>query len=318
VSATIIVPSVAGGPALERLLESLAAQTRPTETIVVDNGSPEDAVGAVVKRFDFAEHLRLEENVGYGRAVNLAARQSSSDTLVLLNDDCVCRPQFVAELVPALSPRDGIVMAAGVLLEAHDPETIDTAGMELDSTLLVFDYLNGEPTASLGPDTPDPIGPCAAASAFDRSAFLEVGGFDERLFAYWEDVDLVLRLRNAGARCVLCPDARGTHEHSATLGSGSSRKNYLMGFGNGYVTRKWSVLDSPSRAARALGQAAVLCAGQAVLDRTVSGVRGRLDGFAAAADIPKLAFPEEALKEQPGRPQGLTRRLRRRFRLDKR
>jgi hypothetical protein len=91
-----------------------------------------------------------------------------------------------------------------------------------------------------------------------------------------------------------------------------------MGFGNGYVTRKWSVLDSPSRAARALGQAAVLCAGQAVLDRTVSGVRGRLDGFAAAADIPKLAFPEEALKEQPGRPQGLTRRLRRRFRLDKR
>ena len=44
----------------------------------------------------------------------------------------------------------------------------------------------------------DPIGPSAAAAAFDRAAFLAVGGFDERLFAYWEDVDLVLRLRAAG------------------------------------------------------------------------------------------------------------------------
>ena len=98
-SATVIVPTVVGGPRLERLLESLAAQTAPARTIVVDNGSTGDAVGATVRRFDFAKHLRLEENVGYGRAVNLAARQSSDDTLVLLNDDCVCQPQFVAELV---------------------------------------------------------------------------------------------------------------------------------------------------------------------------------------------------------------------------
>ncbi len=224
-SATAIVPTVAGGARLERLLESLAAQTALTRTIVVDNGSPGDAVGALVRRFDFAEQLRLEENIGYGRAVNLAAQQTTDDTLVLLNDDCVCEPQFVAELIAALRPRDGVVMAAGVLLEAHDPETIDTAGMELDSTLLVFDYLNGTPASALGPHTPDPIGPCAAASAWDRGAFAEVGGFDERLFAYWEDVDLVLRLRQAGARCALALGARGTHEHSATLGTGSSRKN---------------------------------------------------------------------------------------------
>lgn len=317
-TATVIVPTVVGGPRLERLLESLAVQTAPARTVVVDNGSAGDAVGAVVRRFEFAEHLRLEENVGYGRAVNLAAGRSSDDTLILLNDDCVCQPQFVTELVSALRPRDGIVMAAGVLLEAHDHETIDTAGMELDSTLLVFDYLNGTPTASLGPDTPDPIGPCAAASAFDRSAFTEVGGFDERLFAYWEDVDLVLRLRNAGAGCVLARDARGTHEHSATLGAGSREKNYLMGFGNGYVARKWSVLASPGRATRAVAQAAVLCGGQALLDHTVSGVRGRLDGYTAAADVAKLPYPAETLGVQSQRPHRLIRRLRRRARLERR
>jgi GT2 family glycosyltransferase len=316
-SATVVVPTQLGGARLERLLESLAAQTQPARTIVVDNASPGN-VAELVARHAFAEQFRLEENVGFARAVNLAAARTTDDALVLVNDDCVCEPRFVEELTAALDPAAGVVMAAGVLVEAHDPSTIDTAGMELDETLLVFDYLNGEPVGTLGPDTPAPIGPCAAAAAFDRPAFSEVGGFDERLFAYWEDVDLVLRLLGAGGRCALAPGARGTHEHSATLGSGSRQKDYLTGFGSGYVTRKWSVLDSPRRAARALLQAGILCAGQALFDRTLAGARGRLDGFAAAADVPPLAYPAALLRDHPRLSDGLIRRLRRRGRLQRR
>ena len=123
-----------------------------------------------------------------------------------------------------LDPIAGVTMAAGVMREVRDPTRIDTAGMQLDRTLLVFDYLNGEPAACLDNGVADPIGPSGAAAAFDREAFLEVGGFDEKLFAYWEDVDLVLRMRREGARCALAPRARGIHYHSATLGSGSSQE----------------------------------------------------------------------------------------------
>ena len=140
-------------------------------------------------------------------------------------------------------------MAAGVMRDWRDRSLIDSAGMELDRTLLVFDYLNGEPVSVLDGEVADPIGPSGAAAAFDRATFLSVGGFDERLFAYWEDVDLVLRLRRLGLRCALAREALGDHEHSATLGSGSARKNYLMGFGRGYVLRKWQVLN-PRRLAR--------------------------------------------------------------------
>jgi GT2 family glycosyltransferase len=313
-SATVVVATHLGGARLERLLDSLAAQTLQARTIVVDNASP-GGVAALVAPHEFAEQLRLEENVGFGRAVNLAAARTEDDALVLVNDDCVCEPRFVEEVTAALDPAAGVVMAAGVLVEAHDPATIDTAGMELDATLLVFDYLNGEPVESLSAATPPPIGPCGAAAAFDRAAFAEAGGFDERLFAYWEDVDLVLRLVGAGGRCALAPGARGTHEHSATLGSGSREKNYLTGFGSGYVLRKWSVLDSRRRAARALVQAGILCAGQALFDRTLAGVRGRIDGYAAAADVDSRPYPEAVLAQQSAAPSPLARRLRRRGRL---
>ena len=313
-NATIIVPTRLGGARLERLLDSLARQTITSRTIVVDNAAPV-GVAELVARHEFAEHLRLEENVGFGRAVNLAAAQSDTDALVLVNDDCVCEPRFVEELATALDPAAGVVMAAGVLVEAHDSETVDTAGMELDETLLVFDYLNGMPVSSLGPETPAPIGPCAAAAAFDRTAFAEAGGFDENLFAYWEDVDLVLRLVRAGGRCALAPAARATHEHSATLGSGSREKNYLTGFGRGYVLRKWSVLESPRRAARVLIGDGVICGGQLLFDRTPAGVRGRFDGFLAAAEAPPQPYPKASLHSRTASPPSFARRLRRRSRL---
>lgn len=284
-------------------------------TIVVDNAAPEGSVGPLIARHDFAERLRLEENVGFGRAVNAAAARTEDAALVLVNDDCVCEPRFVEELVASLDPAAGVVMAAGVLVDAFAPETIDSAGIELDETLLGFDYLNGAPLSSLAPSTPGPVGPCGGAAAFDRLAFSEVGGFDESFFAYWEDVDLALRLRRAGGGCILARYARATHEHSATLGSGSRRKDYLMGFGRGYVLRKWSVLGSPARTARVLATDAVLCGGQLVLDRTLAGVRGRLDGYAAGGTVPREPYPADVLAQGPLSSHSLVRRLNRRARL---
>ena len=247
VSTTIIVPSWNGARRLERLLPSLGTSSA---VVVVDNGSTDDTAEVLARRFPDVDVIRFARNHGYSKAINRAAAVAASETIVLLNDDCVCEQDFAERLAGALDPSRGVAMAAGVLLEAHDPTVVDSAGIELDDTLLVFDYLNGQPISVLTRALADPLGPSGAAAAFDRAAFLECGGFDERLFAYWEDVDLVLRLRLAGARCVLVPDARAVHSHSATLGSGSARKNYLTGFGRSYVLRKWGVLRGQARGRR--------------------------------------------------------------------
>ena len=188
--------------------------------------------------------------------------------------------------------------------------------MELDRTLLVFDYLNGEPLGPLDAASPDPVGPSAAAAAFDRDAFLDAGGFDERLFAYWEDVDLVLRLRRGGARCALAAGARGTHEHSATLGSGLGAKELP------------DRLRPRLRAAQVGGAAPPRLARRPRPRRgrlrrpggrrpQPGGVRGPVDGYRAAR--PTEQYPEGLPTGQAPTALGtLRRRLARRRRLRER
>ncbi len=313
-TATVVVPTM-DAKRVGALLASLDGGDH--QTVVIDNGSPGDDVAAVCAEHG-AQVLRSEVNVGYSAAINLGVERAEGEAIVLVNDDCVCDPGFVERICAGLDPAAGIGMVAGVMRDWEDESRIDTAGMELDRTLLVFDWLNGEPLSALERIDRHPIGPSAAAAAFDRAAFVEAGGFDERLFAYWEDVDLVLRLRRNGYGCVLAADAQGVHQHSATLRSGSARKNYLMGFGRGYVLRKWGVL-TPGRAIPIALRETILCAGQLAVDRTASGIAGRVRGYGAARATER--YPA-ALLAREGNNRGLVaelaRRARRRSRLRRR
>ena len=308
----MIVPTVTPSLAA-RLLDSLRAAGGSFETIVVDNGTGSADLAGAAEGLSGASVLRLERNEGYGRAVNRAAREAGGEALVLLNDDSVVDPGYVERIVAALDPAAGVVMAAGVMRDFGAPELIETAGVELDATLLAHDYLNGEPLSVLEGPLRDPIGPSGAAAAFGREAFLELGGFDEALFAYLEDVDLILRLRSAGARCRLAKDARGVHQHSATLGVGSARKDYLAAFGRGYLLRKWNVITprrAPAVLVRELGQSLL----QAAIDRNLGPIRGRLNGLRAAE--PSEAYPSPVvLGDSPSLGDAVARRWRRRSRL---
>lgn len=305
--ATVIIPTLSA-ERCKSVIRSLENEGSSFEMIVVDNRDPASVAADPVPESAERRVLVPGRNLGYSAAVNLAAREAKGDSLVLLNDDCSVDPGFVSRISAAIDPANGVTMAAGVMRQAQDPETIDSAGMELDSTLLVFDYLNGQPLSILDEHVADPVGPSGAAAAFDREAFLEVGGFDENLFAYWEDVDLVLRLREVGGSCRLVSDARGTHQHSMTLGSGSAEKNRLMGFGRGYVMRKWGVL-TPTRLPSVIAREIPISLGQLLIDRNAEGLRGRVVGLKASPE--RHEYPKD-LPSPPGLRENLTRRWKRR------
>jgi GT2 family glycosyltransferase len=241
VRAVVVIPTLDARELLLDALDSLAAQTvPPAEIVVVDNASRDGTAEAVVQRHPDVSVVRLPRNVGFGRAVNhgFARAAASCEALVLVNNDCVCEPGFLdALLEPLADPAVGMV--AGVLLQGDAPELVDSAGIELDSTLGSWDLAWNRPAAEIGER--EPVGPCGGAAAYRASAFTAAGGFDETLFAYWEDVELALRLRLAGWRCAFAPRARATHHHGATLGAASPAQRRLEAFGRGYVLGRYDV-----------------------------------------------------------------------------
>jgi N-acetylglucosaminyl-diphospho-decaprenol L-rhamnosyltransferase len=250
--------------------------------VLADNGSGDDSVGVARRELPEVKVVALEENLGFGRAINRAVAEAPGDPVILLNNDAVPEPRFVEALLDGLGP--GIDSVAGVLLQERSPELIDSAGVVADRALMGFDYLHGEP-AEVAETAAPPLGPTGGAALYRREAFEAVGGFDERIFLYYEDLDLALRLAAGGARCQLAPEARALHAYSASLGAASARKYKWTGWSRGYMLRRYGVMHSPRLALHALACEGVLCAGQLLKDRTAAGLKGRLRGWSEAAAL---------------------------------
>jgi GT2 family glycosyltransferase len=239
--------------------------------------------------------VSLPGNVGFGRAVNIGVASHPGNPVVLVNNDAICEPRFVEALLDEATDTDAI---AGVLRQNANPDLIDSAGVIADKTLLAFDYLHGRPVADAG-RAPPPLGPTGGAAMFPLEAFNRLGGFDERMFAYLEDVDLALRAHAAGIGCKLASSALAVHKHSSTLGAGSAAKNRLMGTSRGYMLHRYRVMAEPRRALRALLTEVAICGGQLLIDHTTSGITGRITGWGLARGVPPRALPEAGLVDMP-------------------
>jgi N-acetylglucosaminyl-diphospho-decaprenol L-rhamnosyltransferase len=278
----VYIPNWNGGEHLARALESLRAQTVEVDVVVADNGSSDGSDAMVAERFPEVRLLRLGENHGFGTALNRAVEAHPADAIVLLNNDAAAEPRFVEALVDGLGA--GVDSVAGVMLQESDPGSIDSAGVVADRTLMGFDYLHGEPVAAAA-SAPAPLGPTGGAALYRREAFEAVGGFDERIFLYYEDLDLALRMAARGGDCRLAPEARALHAYSASLGAGSGMKYERTGWSRGYMLRRYGVMSDPRLALRAIACEGAIGAGQLLRDHTAAGIRGRLRGYRAGAEL---------------------------------
>jgi GT2 family glycosyltransferase len=309
VETTVYIPTLRAGERLAQTLESLERQEPRPRVVIVDNSSEGLGEELVRKRFPWALSVAFGENLGFGAALNRGVREVPGDPIVFLNDDVSAEPGFIAGLTEALTP--GVGMVAGVLLSEADPGRIDSAGVVADRTLLGFDYLNGEPVEALD-SAGDPLGPTGGAALYRRSAFEQVGGFDEGIFLYYEDLDLSLRMRLAGFDCRLARDARGIHAYSETLGANTGRKYAMTGWSRGYLLRAYGFGKRPLLLARAVAVEGAICAGQIVFQRTAQGTRARLRGWRAGRGVTPRSIPEDGLLDISAREALALRRQRHR------
>jgi GT2 family glycosyltransferase len=289
---TIYIPHLQGRDRLRALLLSLRAQTRPADVVVADNGSADGSLELMREEFPEVSVIEAGANLGFGPALNRAVAAVAGDPILVLNDDVVCEPSFVEAILD--SHAGGVEMVAGVLLSERDPGLIDSAGVIADRTLMGFDYLHGEPREAAA-GAPDPLGPTGGAALYARAAFEAVAGFDERIFLYYEDLDLCLRLQAAGGRCRLAPGAAAVHAYSQTLGAASGGKYARSGWSRGYMLRRYGVMRRPGAALRVLAAEGAICAGQILADRTAKGLGGRLRGWRDARGLPRREAPDRGL-----------------------
>ncbi|MEA2303021.1 MAG: hypothetical protein QOH43_301 [Solirubrobacteraceae bacterium] len=288
---------------LASCLTHLERQTAPCRVIVVDNASGDGTAELVRERFGAVTLIELEANVGFGRAADAGVRAGDGEAIVLVNNDVDCEPGFVAAITaPLQDPAVGMV--AGLLLQPGPGEIVDGFGIELDATLAAYNRGRHRTPADA---TGVLAGPSGGAAAYRRAAYEAVGGFDPRLFAYAEDLDLLLRLRRAGWEAGAAPAARGVHLGGATAGVDSPAQRRLAGFGRGFVLRRYGVLRSRA-ALRALLVEALVVGYGLVRHRTAVPLTARVAGWRAAGGG-RLRVPPGAVDPAIGLREAL-RRLR--------
>lgn len=186
---------------LDRVRDSVRAQTSPPErTIVVDNSPDARSRGEVVA---------AGSNLGYGGAANLALKASSSDYVLLLNPDVSLAPACVENLVAALEGEPGASVAGAQVLLADGRVNAGANPVHLSG--LSWSGRYGEPPEDGVPRRV--IGVSGAVMLLRREAVLELGGFCEPFFLYYEDVELGLRSNLAGQPVLFCPAARAEHAY---------------------------------------------------------------------------------------------------------
>ena len=306
-SIDVVIPTWNGRDLLERCLKSLEGQSLEHRVIVVDNGSQDRTAELVRARFPSVHLVELERNYGFAGGVNRGVEEGERRFVVLVNNDVECDPAFLEQLVAPFED-ERVGMVAGLLLRPGRT-VIDGYGLECDATLSAYPRFAGAPYPGTQVHDDGLLGPSGGAAAYRRDAYSAAGGLDEGTFAYMEDVDLALRLRDAGWVAAGAPGATGIHLGSATFGHRSRAQVEIAGASRAYMLRKYGVLGRGlTTGAWALGVEVGVTLIDTITGRDLAAVRGRLNGWKAAAGR-HGRIPEGAVNPELGFRDGLRRRL---------
>ena len=222
---SVVIVSFKSRPALAGCLESLIAcrQPIPLEIVVVDNASNDGTVEMLRGTYPWVQVIANAENLGFTRGVNQGFERAQSDCVFMLNPDCVVTPEALELLLAALEAEPSLAAVAPTLLDGQGG-VARSCGRFPDLWTLLCDHLR---LVYLFPDSPrlarsryggwsmeslDRVDwASGAALLVSRRAWSEIGGLDENIFMYMEDVDWCRRAARDGRAVRYIPAARIVH-----------------------------------------------------------------------------------------------------------
>ena len=228
-SAIIVIVYRADPAALVRCIECLRQQSVPTQRVlIVDNSEGADLKAADLVK---AEVMYPSENIGFAGGNNLGIADTDSEFIALLNPDAFPEPDWLENLLNAAKENPQCAAFGSVQLFDENPEILDGIGDSYHPSGVFRREGHGRRRSEYGKlELREIFAPCAAAALYRRDALEAVEGFGEDFFCYGEDVDLGFRLRLAGWKSMLVPNAVVHHVGSAS--SGGQRSDFASYHGH--------------------------------------------------------------------------------------
>lgn len=226
------------------------------DIVVVDNGSADGTLKLVQDGFPSVRVVVPAGNVGFGRACNLAVRRTGAPFVLLLNPDAVACADAIRHLFRFMESHPGAGVAGAKLVDPSGRplqsmgDRPGLSGLLLDKLLALFSrharsdgwlrrLLAGLSSKYRLPSRAERVAwVSGAAMCVRREAWEQVGGFDENIFLYYDDVDLCLRIAEAEWEVWHVPEAVVVHHSGASFGGDQDwqkREHYLS---QGYFFRK--------------------------------------------------------------------------------
>lgn len=234
---SVIVVSFNGREIIGECLNSLKNQSiKNIEIIFVDNGSKDFSYEYVKENFPDIDLIKLENNTGFAKANNFAIKKSKYEFIALINNDAVADTYWLEKLHNAIQ-KDSFLGSCTSKILLYKKNIIDTAGDTL--SIFGYGYKRGHGENINKYNNPEEVLSASGCACMYRKKALEkIGLFDEDFFAYYEDVDLSLRLQLNGYKCLYVPEAIVYHKLGSTSKIGSNLFIYLTQRNQEYVLIK--------------------------------------------------------------------------------
>lgn len=227
---SVIILNWNGRHLLGECLESVLSQDfRDFETIVVDNGSTDGSVDLLQERWGGQIRVvALSSNIGFAGGNNAGVRIAGGRYVVLLNNDTAVDPGWLSALSGAIRRHPDAGMFTPKILNYYRRDEIDNTGHVIYPDGLARGRHRLEKDDGRFDEEGEALWPSGCAGVYRRNMLDEIGLLDESFFAYGEDVDLGLRAKWAGWKCIYVPRAVVYHKYSATTGIYSPQKAFLV------------------------------------------------------------------------------------------
>ena len=198
------------------------------EIVVVDNSSGDNSLEKLKGLGNQIVLVESNENLGFAGGVNLGVSKSSGEIIGLLNNDAKCDVNWISSAVDTFSEDKGIASVASKVL-TWDRSAVDFVDGSLTWYGMGYKREAMKPTEEIIDFKREVLFGTGSALFFKKNVFEEVGGFDERFFMFYEDVDLGWRLNLLGYKVIYEPKSIAFHKHHASIDKfGKYHENFLL------------------------------------------------------------------------------------------